>query len=48
MSVHRNSLTAFLNPFNAQNVGNAVQQFSNGYLVNDKGSIMFPMSVNYM
>ena len=36
------SLTAFLNPFNAQNVGNAVQQFSNGYLVNDKGSIMFP------
>lgn len=36
------ALTAFLNPFNAQNVGNAVQQFNNGYLVNDKGYIFFP------
>lgn len=35
-------LTAFLNPFNAQNVGNQVQQFNNGYLVNDKGNIFFP------
>jgi polysaccharide export outer membrane protein len=35
-------LTAFLNPFNAQNVGNSVQQFNNGYLVNDKGNIFFP------
>lgn len=36
------SLTAFLNPFVSQNIGNTVQQYNNGYLVNDKGKIIFP------
>lgn len=36
------NLTAFLNPFNAQNVGNTNQLFNNGYLVDDKGNIVFP------
>lgn len=35
--------TAFLNPFNMQNSGNASANSGNGYLVNPEGNIDFPM-----
>ena len=38
------TLTGYLNPFNVQNGSNSInQQISTGYLVNDSGSIEFPL-----
>lgn len=37
------ALTAYLNPFNIQSGGTSTQQVNSGYLVNNAGSIEFPL-----